>query len=81
MNKGLDTLINLPFEEGVDGVRFGENYLYATRGGEGSFAPCFSVKEVLSMQAQGEIVNVTISDLELNEAGEIKYLFGYYKEG
>jgi len=81
MNKGLETLINVPFEDGVDGVNFGDGYFYATRGGEGSFAPYFTVEEVLAMIARGEIANVTVSDLELNEAGEIKYLFGYYEEG
>ena len=78
--KGLKDIEYVPFEDGVEGIRFGDGYFYATRGGEGSFAPYFSLQEVLSMQARGEIVSVTLSDVELNEAGEIKYLFGYCEE-
>ena len=78
--KGLKEIKGVPFEDGVNGIRFGDGYFYATRGGEGSFAPYFSLQEVLSMQARGEIVSVTLSDVELNEAGEIKYLFGYCEE-
>ena len=78
--KEIKEIKGVPFEDGVNGIRFGDGYFYATRGGEGSFTPYFTVEEVLSMQARGEIVSVTLSDVELNEAGEIKYLFGYWEE-
>ena len=72
----LNSLNKLTFEEGIRGIAFGENYFYASRG-FGNMTSYYTVDEAIN-ELKG--CDIEITDLELNDCGEIAYLYGYFEE-
>ena len=72
----LNSLNKLTFEEGIRGIAFGENYFYASQG-FGNMTSYYTVDEAIN-ELKG--CDIEITDLELNDCGEIAYLYGYFEE-
>ena len=72
----LKDLNKLKFAEGIEGIAFGEGYFYASKG-FGNMTSYYSIEEA-KKELKG--CDIEITDLELNDCGEIAYLYGYFEE-